>query len=203
MGDSQGTQDMLHEEAPNPSVAPTEEAQDMSTLGRIVVPMPSHTDPSNPLSASGSVNMTLENHPVEHSEDYGAMVEPGEFSPEGTMDQHALEVVTGEEGGGRGSQAPSDEERVAWTKDDWKAKAAEYELAVGGTKADLQKRVEEHEAEQEAYKDFSASDWQDAIDECEDEDQLAELRAAYDASGADYSTVVTAFDKAAAEFTES
>jgi hypothetical protein len=71
-------QDMSVHDKEHPSLAATEEAQDVASLNRIVVGMPAYTDPHNPMTLSGSVNLPLDQHPVTHSEDYGEDVTPGQ-----------------------------------------------------------------------------------------------------------------------------
>jgi hypothetical protein len=50
----------------HPTLGPTEEAQDVDRLARQIVPMPAFNDPNNPVAASGSVNLSLNDHPVQH-----------------------------------------------------------------------------------------------------------------------------------------
>jgi hypothetical protein len=64
-------QDMSVHDKMHPTLGPTEEAQDVASLERIVVPMPAYTDPNNPAAAAGTINLSLNDHPVTHSEDYG------------------------------------------------------------------------------------------------------------------------------------
>lgn len=188
-------QDISVHDKEHSALGPTQEAQDMSTLDRVVVPMPSFTDPADAMTAAGSVNMSLDTHPVVHAEDYGADVLPGQVSVHTVMDTHSI----GEEVGS--SQAAGDfpEDRADWQKKHWQAKAREYGLATSGNTDAVSGRVEDHEAEVEAAKSMSATDWKDEIAKAETADDLADLRELYDASGADLSTVVTAFDSREAE----
>lgn len=95
------------------------EEQDMDALDQQVVGMPAFTDPNNPAAASGSVNLPLDSHPVEHSDDYAGGVEKSATS--GGESAQAPE--------GEGSQAWRDEEYEDMTKDQLKELAKERELS--------------------------------------------------------------------------
>lgn len=97
-----------------------------------IVPMPAFVDPYNPKALGGSINYGVagnfppfEDHPVEHSADYGA----GILSPRE-----------------RASVLPDDREE--WKKDDWKQQAKEYGLPVTGNIDELIERVVTYEKEQ-------------------------------------------------------
>lgn len=105
-------QDMPVMEKEYPSLAATEEAQDLSTLPKIVVPPPAYTDPNDPAAAQGSVNLALDSAPTEIAGDYAADVEPGvDDGPSSPMDTHA------EPGGTSGTSA---EDKTDWKAADWK-----------------------------------------------------------------------------------
>lgn len=108
-----------------------------------LVPMPAFADPSNPKALGGSINFGVaggfpdfEEHPVEHSDDYGAAYLRG---PEGA---EVTDLTSVREGAGEGEG----EERDSWLKADWETLAKEYGLPHSGTVAEIKQRVEEHEA---------------------------------------------------------
>lgn len=143
-------QDMSVHDKFHPSLAATEEAQDVASLNRIVVGMPAFTDPHNPMSQSGSVNLPLDTHPVTHSEDYGADVTPGEhiFGAEHSpMSAGAKSLL--EDDDARGA-LDLDEDRETWQKADWQKAAKHYGLATSGNIDTIKSRVEDHEATEEA-----------------------------------------------------
>src|SRR4051812_13723288 len=73
MSEDGNQQDMLVQDVEHAALAATEEAQDVSRLNRIVVPMPAFTNPNNPATAGGSINLELDEHPVEHDPDFGVV----------------------------------------------------------------------------------------------------------------------------------
>lgn len=178
----------------------------MSALNRVIVPMPSFTNPNNPVTAAGSVNLELDEHPVTHAEDYGAAVQPGEHSVTSPMDVHAKEMADAANLGGEPGRREAakrtkntvevefPENREEWQKKHWQAKARDLGLSTSGNTDAVQARVEEQEAIEEEYKAYGAQDWKDDIEKAETTDDLAEIRAAYDRSGADFSTVASAFE---------
>lgn len=184
------------------ALAATEEAQDMSTLPPVLVPMPSFTDPHLPEAAAGSINLDLDDHPVEHSADYG-----GEFEERDKVNTPADESVTNADDGhpGRREQAAKTpqvelpENREEWTKAHYQAALRQAGLPVSGNLEAVTERYEEYEAVQEEYKAYNATDWKNDIEAAETADDLSELRAAYDRSGADFSTVTDAFEKKQAD----
>lgn len=97
-----------------------------------VVPMPAFTDPNLPEAAGGSVNFGVagkfpgkDDHPVEHSPDYGLVHAQDAVEPEG---QH------------------EDDNRDGWLKQQWVELADAYGLDVSGlNKDDVVKVVEYHE----------------------------------------------------------
>lgn len=103
---------------------------------RRVVPVGSYVDPNHPEASGGSVNFGhdtfagVENHPLKHSDDYGA----------------TASRVRVEESEPEADDRPED--RSEWKKDDWKAQAAEYGLPVSGNMDELIERVTAHEADQ-------------------------------------------------------
>jgi hypothetical protein len=144
-------QDMAVADKEHPSLAATEEAQDVASLNRIVVGMPAFTDPHNPMTLSGSVNLSLDQHPVTHSEDYGQDVEPGIHTFDGPQSPMAVGAATlvDESGGGIDSLSLS-EDREEWTKANWQAVAKHYGIATSGNTDKIRERVEDYEATEEA-----------------------------------------------------
>lgn len=183
------------------ALAATEEAQDVSRLNQIVVPPPAFTDPENPSAAAGSVNMSVNTHPMEISDDYGADVGPGEDDVRSPIDTHAAEMALDTVNHpGRDDEAPEDREE--WQKKHWVDQAKEYGLSGAGNTDAVKDRVEEYESAVEAAKAYQAHDWQDEIDDADNTAELEQLRALYDRSGADYSTVVEAFESRATELNQ-
>lgn len=166
-----------------------------------VVGMPQFVNPNRPESNAGSINLPLADHPVEHAESYGQGVDhepkPELGYPEGggTPDLPKTKASKGK--GEVVVDLP--ENRDDWTKKHWQAQAREYGLTTSGNTDTVQNRVEEYEDRVSVAKDYSAGDWKDEIEGTETEDDLAELRKLYDESGADFSTVVEAFDERATE----
>lgn len=110
-----------------------------------IVPMPSFTDPNLPEAAGGSVNFGVagnfpdfEDHPVKHSDDYGAAYLRG---PSGNDVDDTASV---REGG------DDEEDRDSWGKESWVELAKAYDLPHSGTKDELRERVEAHEADLES-----------------------------------------------------
>lgn len=110
--DDANKQDMSVLDVEHAALAPTHEAQDTSKLNKIVVGMPSFTNPNNPDTAAGSVNFDVDEHPVEHSADYGAAVSPGVDEVKSTQDVHGREAAgaksTGHTGGSAGGNGDGD-----------------------------------------------------------------------------------------------
>lgn len=108
----------------------------------IVVPMPAFGDPNLPEAAGGSINFgtdsyaPMDEHPVKHSDDYGAGID------EQTRDRNALPQGTANESSAQEDSSNRDE----WSKDQWKELADSYGLPVSGNKDELIERVTEHEA---------------------------------------------------------
>lgn len=204
-------QDMSVLDTERPSLAATEEAQDLSTLNPIIVPMPAFTNPNNVLTQSGSINLDLDEHPVEHSEDFGANYRPRDTvlgpADEHSRDMGAAAEVPGDPGrreaAAKTPQIDLPENRDEWQKKHWQARARQLGLPTSGNIDDVQMRVEEQEGVEEEYASYDSNDWKKDIEAAETEDDLAELRGAYDRSGSDYSTVVAAFDAKQAELAES
>lgn len=145
-------QDMSVVDKQVPSLGPTEEAQDVAGLNRIVVGMPAFTDPHNPMTQSGSVNIPLDQHPVTHSEDYGASVAPGQHTFEEAHSPMAVGAATLlDDEGAKSLDLPEDREQ--WTKANWQAAAKHYGLATSGNVDTIRTRVEEHEATEEAVEE--------------------------------------------------
>lgn len=177
----------------------TVEEQDMSSLPRVIVPMGSFTDPNNADASEGSVNMNLDSHPVEHAEDYGADVQPGEHIVLTTMDTESEFDTSGAKTDGA-EVDPTDREQ--WSKDQWKDHLSGLDLPVSGNMATLKERVEEYEAQEAEYENMNSEDWKEAVGEAQSVEDLDELKAAYDRSGAEYTTVETAFEDRRTELTD-
>jgi hypothetical protein len=201
---AEGVQDMPMADMLLPSFAPTEEAQDVSTLAQIVVPVPAFTDPENPTAAQSSVNMVLETSPFPHDAEFGAGVETGVDSPMSTIDTHAKEQADLVEAPAAAESAPAlpEGDREEWSKADWQQAAKAYGLGTSGNTDAIATRVEDHEEQLETVKNWSAGEWQDAVNEADDTDELAELRQQYDNSGASFKTVADAFASKEAELSE-
>lgn len=178
-------QDMSVHDKFNPSLGPTEEAQDVASLNRIVVPMPAFTDPHNPMAQSGSVNLPLDRHPVTHSEDYARDVQPGTHTyqaDDGEASTMAAGAVTLSELSGVSDKfAALSEDREEWKKADWQVAATHYGLPTSGNFDTIRARVEDYETDQEA------------VEEREKElhslsrDELDNLAGSYDIDPEDYS----------------
>jgi hypothetical protein len=199
-------QDMSVHDKEHPALAATEEAQDVASLNRIVVPMGSYVDPNNPAAAAGSVNLSLDSHPVTHSDDYGqsALEDAGveEDERKSAVDMHADEAAVLDPGRAEAGKANSPADRAEWQKKDWVAQARSYGLNVSGNVDAVRERVEEHEAGVEDARSMSAEDWKNAVADA-DAEELGQLHELYKASGSQYSTVDQAFDKRQAELSES
>jgi hypothetical protein len=145
--DAEGNvQDLSVHDLNDPNVAPTFEAQDaIAERPPIVVPMPAHTDPENPLAAAGSINMALEQHPVEHSPDFGATIEQRD-GVTSAVDAHATETreMLNVETGGSGG-APSEDSELRAT--DWKK-----QVEAAETTEELQDVRERYNASDADYK---------------------------------------------------
>jgi len=113
-----------------------------------------------------------------------------------------MDVGAQDDGGGSGAAGEDDKDESEWTNNDYKAALADVGLPVSGNKDDLTARWEEYKAQEAEYAEYQADDWKTDIEDVETADDLASLRAAYDRSGADYSTVVTAFDERQAELSD-
>lgn len=216
--EDQNVQDISVHDKDVAALPATVEGQDMSTLNRVVVPVGSFTDPHNPNAAAGSINLDLDTHPFEHSADYGQIErDEGRAEVLGTMDS-GVTAKTGKEtklGSGDGPGHPGANERRAatpqvdlpedreeWTKAHYQAALRQAGLPVSGNMEALTSRYDEFEAQEEQYKDYNAGDWQNDIEDAETPDDLAELRVAYDRSGADFKTVADAFEKKSAELSD-
>jgi hypothetical protein len=215
-------QDIAVADKEHPSLGATKEAQNVTVLNKIIVPPASYTNPNDPMAASGSINLDLDQHPMEISPDYG----------QSTLDAHSGErdVVTGVQdensadmsdalnasdpnavsAGGAGTPGAREkavatpaheypEDKDTWLKGDWQAKAREYGLAVSGNLDTISGRVKEYEEGVEEAKQWNATQWKTAVDDAETADDVAELRALYGRSGAEFVSVVEAFDAKDAE----
>jgi hypothetical protein len=146
-------QDMSVHDKDHPSLGATKEAQDVASLNRIVVGMPAFTDPHNPMTQSGSVNLPLDQHPVTHSADYGQDVTPGAHTFGEAHSPMAVGAATLADEDRDKLELP--EERDDWTKANWQAAAKHYGLPTSGNVDTIRTRVEEHEATQEAVEERS------------------------------------------------
>lgn len=209
--------DMSVHDKEHPTLGPTEGSQDVESLPRHIVPMAAFNDPNNPVAVSGSVNLSLDDHPVTHDPDYGKELHEvyGHDHVEHTMTDGArtLKQFDRSQDDEDGASWGTDTDRGEWLKADWQAQAKEYGLSTSGNLATLRERVEAHEEydglsdedklarDAEDAKNLRAGDWQDQIAAANDVDSLAQLRQLYDASGADFATVGKAFDDRQAELT--
>jgi len=181
------------------ALAATREAQDMSRLNRVTVPMPAFVNPNNPETASGSVNLSLAKTPVSHSEDYG--VGRGSHVRLSAADIGVGEAESDDlDTGATGVEYP--ENRDDWGKKHWQSQAREYGLPVSGNMDEVKERVEEHEGAIDAAKEYRAEDWKAEIESAETTDDLDELQTLYEQSGVEFSTVETAFEKRRAALTD-
>lgn len=205
-------QDMAVEDKEHPSLAATVEAQDVSTLNPIIVPMPSFTDPNNPAAAGGSINLDLDEHPVAHSDDYGAAYGPRDVALS-IADTHSRDMAdAADEPGDPGRREKAarkaggvtefPESRDNWSKKHWQARAQELELPTSGNTDAVKSRVKEEEGYQEEVKGWTAGQWNDALAEVETQEDLDELKYRYDGSGAEFSTVASAFEDKQTELNE-
>lgn len=164
--------------------------------GHNIIPMPTFTDPKLPEAAGGSINFGVagdfppfEDHPVEHSDDYGVGLDLTKGSQK---ESSSTKSDTGGDG-----EAPAD--RADWTNAHYKEALAAVGLSTSGNRNDLSTRLEEYETVEAEYKAMNATEWKDEIDGAENAEDLETLRAAYERSGADFSTVTEALDAKAAE----
>lgn len=186
-------QEMPVADKSHPTLAATEEAQDVANLNRIVVPVPAYLDPSNPIAQSGSINLALDKHPVTHDESYG-QVETETFGAdevEGVIDTHAAELAPEEE--------EASENRDEWTKADWVARAKELGIPSGGNMDTVQTRVEEHEEAVESDKTLSDDDWVQLVQDANSDSELDEIEQRYRATDNDYPSVNAAIDQRRSE----
>jgi hypothetical protein len=148
-------QDMSVHDKEHPSLAATEEAQNVAGLNRIVVGMPAFTDPHNPMTQSGSVNLPLDQHPVTHSEDYGADVTPGSHlfvEGQSPMAVGAATLTEDDEGAKLSTDAPESRQEAVearskelhgMPREDLDTLAAEYDIdpAEHSRKEDLAEAI--------------------------------------------------------------
>lgn len=139
-------QDMSVHDKEHPSLAATEEAQNVAGLDRIVAGMPAYTDPHNPMTLSGSVNLPLDQHPVTHDPDYGKGVLPGTHAFDGGHSPQAVGAATLT----ADSTLSLPADREEWTKANWQAQARSLNLPTSGNTDAIKARVEDHESMQEA-----------------------------------------------------
>lgn len=208
--------DMSVHDKNHPTLGPTEGSQDVDSLPRNVVPMAAFNDPNNPVAVSGSVNLSLDDHPVTHDPDYGKTYAEvyGLDSVQHTMSEGAKAL--GEFDQSQDGVGGSTEERDGWSKAQWQKAAKKYSLPTSGNIATLREKVEAYEADAsltdeeraaqereeqvEAAKGLNAGDWQSHVAAAESADDLAELQALYKESGASYATVEKAFADRETEF---
>jgi hypothetical protein len=201
-------QDMSVDAKEHPALGPTEEAQDVDRLQKQVVPMPAFNDPNNPVAASGSVNLSLNDHPVAHSEDYGVTV-ASEFGfdhventmSEGARDLQEYDRTSGDDdpetAAAKNKAAGLPKDRDEWTKADWQTHAKSLGLATSGNKEALRARVEDHEGAQEERAEF------DKETRSLSREDLDKAAAKYDINPEEYSTKDLLADAVvAAEFGE-
>lgn len=174
-------------------------------LKPLVMAPPSYASPDPNTTRAGLV--TVEESPLDLSSDYGQplrdAVSDGESDVVGidtAQSSRTPEELLQESAADKTEDAPED--RKEWSKANWQDQARAYGLAVGGDKATVQKRVEQHEKAVESDKEMQAAEWVAEVEKAKDADALNEIGARYDAAGADYSTVGDAMEKKRAEFAE-
>jgi hypothetical protein len=149
-------QDMSVFDKTHPALGPTEEAQNVEALEKVIVPPGSYVDPSNPGAINHSVNLSLNDAPSGLAEDYGATAEEahGSVTVENPMSEEARKL-TAEAGGdvrtGAAQAAAADlpEDREEWSKANWQTHAKSLGLATSGNVESIRGRVEDHEAQQQ------------------------------------------------------
>lgn len=92
------------------------------------------------------------------------------------------------------AEFPDDEDKA--TKADYQKVAKAYGLATSGSKTVLKDRIAEHEELLQGDENMKAADWIAEVEATDNADELAALKARYDATGAEFSTVDDAFEKA-------
>jgi hypothetical protein len=197
-------QEVSPHDAEHPSVAGSAPMnEDVAELNEIIVPVGAYVDPHNPQSMSASVNLSLDKSPVTHSPDFGSQAQPDEFDKHmdaGVDDSPGFAGSTTPVGGpGDGGTREArtglpEGSREEWQKSDWRQAAEHYGLAVSGNMDTLKERVEDYEGAVEEAKAMTAGDWKDQVDWCESANDLDDLEVLYKASGADFSTVESAFE---------
>lgn len=176
-----------------------EEAGVNAELTPVVVGPPGYASPD--ARTQQGILVPVEEHPLsaDISEDYGAN-ERADYATDAFETTLTPEEGLKELSAGRMKGAPED--RGEWTKANWQDAARSYGLKVGGPLPEVKKRVEDYEGELQADKDMTAAEWIDEIERADSPDELQGISERYDAAGADYSTVVKAFDDAEASFKE-
>ena len=110
--------------------------------GKVMLPTvaapPAYTDPSNPAAAGGSVNLPLDTHPLEISEDYGQ----ADFDAGATAGAEGTQVFLDP-----GNAGVSDKDEEDWTVQDYKDALKSAGLPTSGNKDELADRWAEHLAE--------------------------------------------------------
>lgn len=155
-------QEMSVHDKEHAALGPTEEAQDVASLDRIVVPPGAFLDPNNPNTLNNTVNVSLNDAAVAVSEDYGesALADVGLDEVKNPLSDELAKMAA--EGGtadtktasGRVAVADNPEDRDEWTKKHWVAQAQAYGLATSGNLDTVAKRVEDHEAAEEERGNF-------------------------------------------------
>lgn len=161
-------------------------------LKPVIVGPPAYASPDPATSAGGL--LPVEERPANAqvlSEDYGATEKQTQ-----TIDSYPS--TTSENLGG--VESASDKPREEWNKTDWETQAANYDLAKSGTKAEIQQRVEDYEAEIAEDKKMEESEWVDEINAVENADDLSSIRERYGLAQAQFAGAQEAFDAKQAEF---
>lgn len=161
-----------------------------------VIGPPAYASP-DPRTNEGRL-VAIEEHPLsaELAEDYGRQV--AEERDTDTVSS-PMEPSTG--GGAQpGGELP--ENREEYTKANWQTLASNYGLSTSGNKDEVKARVEAYEGELDHDREMTASEWIDEVNGAASTEDLQAIRARYDMSGSEYSTVEDAFTAKQAEFDE-
>jgi hypothetical protein len=162
----------------NPSLR--QEDQHMAEeLQPVVVGPPAYASP-DPATNQGRL-VPVETHPLsgDISDDYGAAVADRTPGQPDTLTATEADAKPREE----------------WEGEDWRNQAEKYGLSKGGSNADVQARVEDHEKALEADKEMGAKEWISEFEDADNAESLSAVKSRFDASGATFTTSQAAYDK--------
>ena len=130
------------EDKMHPTLAATEEAQaSVGTLATVIVPIGQFLCPTLPTANSGSVNLSMRQHPVSHSDDYGSRtkrkVHSREISPAKNVSASTAPEI----------DEPTD--RSEWKKTEWVSLAQSYGLSGSGNMDTVIERIQSYEAQRD------------------------------------------------------